>query len=71
MKGLAQALHVLKRLDEGKSRDEIVKEFDGDEQIVEIWTSFLAHNGWMSHPDGRWEVTAKGKMWIEKTWSGE
>ena len=66
MKGLTQAIFILKALHEGKSEKEIVELFEGDVQIVEIWTSFLVHNRWMEHPDGKWEVTPKGKEWIER-----
>jgi hypothetical protein len=31
-----------------------------------MWMSFLAHNQWMDHPDGRWIATDKGKEWIKK-----
>jgi hypothetical protein len=63
---LTQAIFILKSLRDGKSEQEIVDLFEGDKQIVEIWTSFLAHNKWMEHPDGKWEVTTKGNEWIEK-----
>jgi hypothetical protein len=66
LKGLTQAIFVLKALQDGKSENEIVDLFKGDQQIVQIWTSFLAHNHWMEHPDGKWEVTPKGKEWIER-----
>ena len=48
------------------TEEEVIEKFDGDTQIVEIWKSFLIHNGWMNHPDGKWEVTPKGKGWIQK-----
>lgn len=31
-----------------------------------MWMCFLQHNRWMEHPDGKWEITAKGKNWIER-----
>ncbi|MEW6603657.1 MAG: hypothetical protein AB1351_03075 [Thermoproteota archaeon] len=61
-----QAIYVLKALEEGKSEKEIIELFGNDKQIVDIWMNFLAHNRWMEHPNGHWQVTAKGKMWIAK-----
>lgn len=45
---------------------EIIERFEDDQQIVEIWKSFLIHNRWIEHPDGKWEVTPKGAEWIQK-----
>jgi hypothetical protein len=63
---LTQAVYVLKSLEDGISEKEIMEQFGGDEQIVQIWISFLFHNGWVEHPDGRWQATIKGKEWIAK-----
>ena len=66
MSGLTQAIYILKALEDGKSETEIVELFGGDKQIVDIWMNFLVHNHWMEHPNGKWQVTPKGKEWIER-----
>ncbi|HEX7031992.1 MAG TPA: hypothetical protein VF172_03230 [Nitrososphaera sp.] len=48
------------------SESEIVELFRGDEQLVDIWRSFLLHNHWIEQVDGKWAVTKKGKEWIGK-----
>jgi hypothetical protein len=65
---LTQAVYVLKSLEDGISEKEIIEQFGGDEQLVQIWILFLFHNSWMEHPDGRWQATDKGKEWIAKRW---
>lgn len=44
----------------------VITEFEGDEQLVLIWISFLLHNGWMAKPDGKRLITDKGKLWAKK-----
>ena len=53
-------------LEDGMHEGDIIEQFGGDEQLVQLWISFLLHNRWMEHPDGKWEATEKGKMWIVK-----
>ena len=48
------------------TESEIIEQFGGDKQIMEIWRSFLVHNKWVEHPNEKWEVTLKGREWIEK-----
>jgi hypothetical protein len=38
---LRQASYILKCISEGRTRKEIVEEFDGDEQLVLIWINYL------------------------------
>jgi len=45
---------------------EIVELFGGDEQLVAIWKSFILHNRWMQKPDGKWEISDKGRELIGK-----
>jgi predicted transcriptional regulator len=56
-------------LSSGESKEQLVKEFDGDEQLVSMWISFLLHNGWMinDNPEkDHWVITDKGQDWIDK-----
>jgi hypothetical protein len=71
--GLHAATHILKCLASGESKEQLVKEFDGDEQLVSMWISFLLHNRWMLKENGRkmynkdyWVITDKGQDWIDK-----
>lgn len=71
MRGLRQALFVLRSLEQGKSADQIVEKFDGDTQLVEIWTAFLIHNHWIEkiEADGggaRYLVTDKGASCLDR-----
>ena len=67
LRGLKQALFVLHSLAEGKTTDQIVDTFDGDTQLVEIWTNFLIHNGWIDRTEsGEFIHTEKGKAWQER-----
>lgn len=55
------------RLEEGQDDDQIIKEFEGDSQLVEIWTNFLVHNHWIKNNElGEMTVTEKGRLWIRK-----
>lgn len=63
---MTQAIYILKCLQDGMTEKEIIERFEDDQQIVEIWKSFLIHNRWIEHPDGKWEVTPKGAEWIQK-----
>jgi hypothetical protein len=38
---LRQASYILEYISEGRTRKEIVEEFDGDEQLVLIWIKYL------------------------------
>ena len=64
--GLRQAVFILKCFCEGKEEAEIIRFFDGDRQVVEMWRCFLIHNQWMEKPDGKWIATRKGEERIEQ-----
>lgn len=67
LRGLKQALYILHRLEGGQDNDQIIQEFDGDSQLVEIWTNFLVHNHWIKNNElGEMTVTEKGRLWIRK-----
>ena len=61
--GLHQATFILKSLVTGQNKEDIVFEFGGDAQLVDMWISFLKHNKWIErNRDGEWSVTEKGLM---------
>ena len=69
LSGLHAAIRILKCLSKGESKEQLVKEFDNDEQLVSMWISFLLHNRWMinDNPDKEhWVITDKGRDWIDK-----
>ena len=64
LRGLKQAFYVLHCLEEGRSNEEIIQKFDGDEQLVDIWISFVKHNHWIAQDSlGQWRLTEKGRKW--------
>ena len=57
----------MKCLNDGEYFEQIIQKFDGDEQLVKLWMSFLLHNKCIQYPlDHKWLITDKGKRWIEK-----
>ena len=45
---LRQASYILKCVSEGRTRKEIVEEFDGDEQLVLIWINYLMERNYLN-----------------------
>jgi hypothetical protein len=69
LSGLRQAIYIMKCLDAGEYFELITQKFDGDEQLVKLWMSFLLHNKCIrKNPsiDRECIVTEKGKRWMEK-----
>ena len=64
LSALKQALYILKSISEGRSRRDIVEEFDGDEQLVSIWIDFLNEHGWLVEGSNKLIVTEYGRMMI-------
>lgn len=64
--GLKQAVYVMGCLARGHSDEEITRTFEGDEQLVEMWKSFLKHNQWMTESIEGWSITTKGTMWSNR-----
>lgn len=65
--GLRNAVYVLQCLEKGLTRKEIVEVFQNDEQLVDVWLSFLLQYHWIEQVDSldEWAVTAEGKKWCE------
>jgi hypothetical protein len=45
---LRQAYYILKCISEGRTREEIVEEFDGDQQLVLIWIKYLIERSYLN-----------------------
>lgn len=76
VRGLKQALLVLRSLEKGTNAQHIVENFGGDMQLVEIWTNFLIHNHWIEKIEvdagrARYVVTDKGRDWLHRIDGGE
>jgi hypothetical protein len=56
----------MKKLEDGKSLDDIIEDFESDQQLVKMWLMFLEHNQWIEKPDGKWLITNKGKEKMKK-----
>lgn len=61
--GLRQAVYVMGCLARGHSEEEIMRMLGGDEQLVDMWKSFLKHNQWVTESIKGWSITPKGTMW--------
>lgn len=66
LKGLRQAIYIFRELELGRTTDGLVKDFDGDQQLVDIWLSFLLHNRWIEQKGGQFVATEKGRGWAKK-----
>jgi hypothetical protein len=67
LRGLKQALYILHNLEEGQTNDQIIQRFEGDSQLVEIWTTFLVDNYWITKNElGGMAVTEKGILCLRK-----
>ena len=64
--GLNQATYLMDSLVRGRSKQEIIDSWGGDEQLVTMWTLFLEHNHWIERGLNGWSVTAKGNKWSIK-----
>ena len=65
--GLKTWMYILQCFYKGQSRKQIVKALNGDEELVNVWISFLMQYDWIEQ-DGsdEWAATPKGKEWYEK-----
>jgi hypothetical protein len=64
--GLKQAVYVMECLVRNDSEEEIVRMLGGDDQLFDMWKSFLKHNQWMTESMQGWSITAKGAMWNKR-----
>jgi predicted transcriptional regulator len=62
------AAHILACLTkEGKSINDIAKDFDNNLELVTVWTDYMIGINWMyKNGSEKWIATDEGKKWIEK-----
>jgi hypothetical protein len=61
--GLQQAAYVMDCLVKQHNEEEIVKMLGGDEQLFDMWKSFLKYNRWIESEMEGWSMTEKGREW--------
>jgi len=47
LRGLRAAAFIANSLDKSKDKEWIIAKFHGDEELVNMWISFIQHNGWI------------------------
>jgi hypothetical protein len=67
--GLKQAAYVMGCIVRNDSEEQITRMLGGDEQLFDMWKSFLKHNQWMTETMQGWSVTSKGAMWGKRVGS--
>jgi hypothetical protein len=52
---------------EGKSINDIAKDFDNNLELVTVWTDYMIGINWLyKNGSEKWIATDEGKKWIEK-----
>jgi|SRR5215831_11013615 len=64
---LMSAVHILICLTEGKSPEDIAKDFDGNIELVCIWIDYIIGINWIyrNAVDGTWVASDDGKKWLK------
>jgi len=62
LRGLHQAAYVMSCLCTGEPLANVVQRFQGDNQLVTMWVSFLRHNHWIEFDvvNSSYKITHKG-----------
>jgi transposase len=64
---LGTALHILRCIDEGQSRKEIIQSLDNNEQLVSVWIQYLKAISWLNEDTkGKLVTSEDGKLWIHR-----
>ncbi|HKI08482.1 MAG TPA: hypothetical protein VKA09_08815 [Nitrososphaeraceae archaeon] len=64
---LGTALHILRSLNEGQSKYEIIQHMDNNEKLVTVWIQYLKAIGWLREDTPRnLLATENGKLWIQR-----
>jgi hypothetical protein len=64
---LGTALYILKSIDEGQSKKEIIQSLDNNEQLVSVWIQYLKTLSWLEeNTQGNLRVLDDGKSRIQK-----
>ena len=66
--GLKKAMFILRCLQKGQTRKQIVQLLNGDDELFDIWISFLMQYDWIEqrNESEEWYVTSKGKEWHDE-----
>ena len=69
---LGTALHILRCIDERKSRKEIIQSLDNNEQLVYVWIQYLKAISWLKEDTlGNLVASEDGKLWIHRYDDGD
>ena len=64
---LGTALYILRSLNEGQSKYEIIQHMDNNEKLVTVWIQYLKAIGWLKEDTlGNCLATENGKLWIQR-----
>jgi hypothetical protein len=64
--GPKRAAYILRRLTEkGENMEDMIPDFNGDKELVKMWVLFLHHNHFMNQQGERWQLTDKGRFWLQ------
>jgi hypothetical protein len=64
---LGTALYILRSLNEGQSKYEIIQHMDNNEKLVTVWIQYLKAVGWLREDaDKNPLATENGKLWIQR-----
>ena len=64
---LGTAIYILKSIDEGQSKKEIIQSLDNNEQLVSVWIQYLKTLSWLEeNTQGNLRVLNDGKSRIQQ-----
>ena len=64
---LGTALHILRCIDEGLSREEIIQNLDNNEQLVSVWIQYLKAISWLKEDtQGNLVASEDGKARMQR-----
>jgi hypothetical protein len=64
---LGTALHILRCIDEGQSRKEIIRSLDNNEELVSVWIQYLKAISWLKEDtQGNLVASDDGKARIQR-----
>ena len=63
LRGFHQALFIIGCVCDGDKLDQIVAKFNGDDQLVKMWLTFMKHNHWLTYDEinDKWVMTERAK----------
>jgi hypothetical protein len=62
---LGTALYILRSINEGQSKYQIIQHMDNNEKLVTVWIQYLKAIGWLCE-DTPLLATEDGKLWIQR-----